>query len=89
MAKNHKEEERKNLANKHDAQGRTLLSIEEERLAEQRRLEKMTKEINEIVDEAAIAKVLHQRKFFILHINKLVEVFAKTNKDYYSQEVIV
>ena len=81
MAKTHKEEERKNLANKHDAQGRTLLSIEEERLAEQRRLERMTKEINEIVDEASIAKCLHQRKFFILHINKLVEVIKRRNDE--------
>ena len=81
MAKNHKEEERNNLATKHDAQGRTLLSIEEERLAEQRRLERMTREISEIVDEASIAKCLHQRKFFILHINKLVEVIQKRNND--------
>ena len=36
MAKMHKEEERKNLANKFDAQGRSLLSLEEERQTEKR-----------------------------------------------------
>ena len=74
MAKNHKEQERHNLANKYDAQGRSLLSLEEERTAEKRKNEKMIKEINEIIDEETIAKSLPQRKFFILHINLLVEV---------------
>ena len=74
IAKNHKEQERLNLANKFDASGRSLLSLEEERLAEKRKNEKMLKEINEIVEEETIAKNLPQRKFFILHINTLVEV---------------
>ena len=78
MAKNYKEQERNNLANKFDAQGRSLLSLEEERQAETRKHDKMIKEIHEIVDEASIAKCLPQRKFFILHINKLVEVIIIT-----------
>ena len=79
MAKNHKEQERKNLANKFDAQGRSLLSLEEERQAEKRKDEKMMKEISEIIDAETMAKTLPQKKFFILHINTLVEVkIAKT-----------
>ena len=45
MAKTWKEQERKNLANKFDAQGRSLLSLEEERQAEKRKDDKMMKEI--------------------------------------------
>ena len=74
MAKNHKEQERKNLANKFDAQGRSLLSLEEERQAEKRKDDKMMKEISEIIDAEMLAKTLPKKKFFILHINTLVEV---------------
>ena len=74
MAKNHKEQERQNLSNKFDAQGRSLLSLEEERQAEKRKKDKMIKEITEIVDDETQAKTLPLRKFFILHINTLVEV---------------
>ena len=75
MAKNHKEQERQNLSNKFDAQGRSLLSLEEERQAEKRKNDKMIKEINEVVDAEMLAKTLPLKKFFILHINTLVEVF--------------
>ena len=74
MAKMHKEEERKNLANKFDAQGRSLLSLEEERQTEKRKIEKMVKEISEIIDAETLSKTLPDRKFFFLHINTLVEV---------------
>ena len=74
MAKMHKEEERKNLANKFDAQGRSLLSLEEERQTEKRKIEKMVKEISEIIDAETVSKTLPDRKFFFLHINTLVEV---------------
>ena len=74
MAKTHKEQERQNLANKFDAQGRSLLSLDEERKAETRKHEKMIKEISEIIETEMISKNLPQRKFFILHINELVEV---------------
>ena len=74
MAKMHKEEERKNLANKFNAQGRSLLSLEEERQTEKRKIEKMVKEISEIIDAETVSKTLPDRKFFFLHINTLVEV---------------
>ena len=74
MAKTWKEQERKNLANKFDAQGRSLLSLEEERQAEKRKDDKMMKEISEIIDAETMAKTLPTKKFFILHINTLVEV---------------
>ena len=74
MAKMHKEEERKNLANKFDAQGRSLLSLEEERQTEKRKIEKMVKEISEMIDAETVSKTLPDRKFFFLHINTLVEV---------------
>ena len=74
MAKTHKEQERTNLANKFDAQGRSLLSLEEERQAETRKYDKMIKEISEIIDTEMISKTLPEHKFFILHINELVEV---------------
>ena len=77
MAKNHKEQERQNLSNKFDAQGRSLLSLEEERQAEKRKKDKMIKEITEIVEDEFQAKTLPLRKFFILHINTLVEVSFK------------
>jgi hypothetical protein len=82
MAKNHKEKERENLSNKFDAQGRSLLSLEEERQGEKRKNDKMIKEINEIVDAETLAKTLPLKKFFILHINELVEVFKKPFQSY-------
>ena len=74
MAKNYKEQERSNLANKFDAQGRSLLSLEEERKGEERKKHKRKIEINQIVHDASVAKCLPQTKFFIIHMTTLVEV---------------
>jgi hypothetical protein len=65
------------LANKFDAQGRSLLDIENEKLEAEREFAAMIKTIRDTVRAERESGTLAQKKFYFIHFNILCEVEIK------------
>ena len=76
MAKQGKELDKGNLANKFDSQGRNLLDIQNERSEADREYDLMIKTIKETVKTLHISGLLPRQKFYFIHFNILCEVTA-------------
>ena len=63
------------LANKFDAQGRSLLDIENEKLEAERKAAEMIKAIKDSVMAGRESGTLGQQKFYFIHFNILCEVW--------------
>jgi len=76
MAKQGKELDKGNLANKFDAQGRNLLDIQKERSEAEREHDLMIKNIREAAKTLHVSGLLSRQKFYFIHFNILCEVLS-------------
>ncbi len=74
MAKKKKEEDRLDLSNRFDHQGRSLLDIENEQKDRERYETDMRRDVQDTVQEAFKTGTLVKEKFYFVHFNTMCTV---------------
>ena len=76
-AKEGKKQERECLETKFDSRGRSLASVENEKISRETHLNQMVKRIKSSLSEANDLGKLKHQNFFLMHINILCSVSSK------------